>query len=322
MEKISIIIPVYNAEKYIAETIESVLRQTYSNIELLLVDDGSKDDSGKICLKYAASDTRVKYIHKANGGVSSARNRGLIEVTGEYIGFMDADDIAEADMYEIMMTDMHKYRADVVSIGAGIYENEKLTGAFYGTNKLTVMNREEVLVALLSLRVINKGVWSKIFKRELVEGILYDESRSMYEDIYYIFEAFSRANCVVNHDILKYRYMRRENSITTSKFNQKWFDTEYFTSKIKKESCKFGERVYRQAVFYDTLNALTMIKYMQKDSVVKEWSKEYKKLRKTIRENAGCIKYSEWFNKKQLLQLNCIMHTPWLYRWMCLFINK
>lgn len=322
MEKISIIIPVYNAEKYIAETIESVLRQTYSNIELLLVDDGSKDDSGKICLKYAYSDTRVRYIYKANGGVSSARNRGLMEATGQYIGFMDADDIAEPDMYATMIADMHKYGADVVSIGAGIYENGELTGAFYGTNKLTVMNREEALVALFSLRVINKGVWSKVFRRKLVEGILYDESRSMYEDIYYIFEAFSRANCVVNHDVLKYRYMRRENSITTSKFNRKWFDTDYFTRKMKNESRQFGERVYKQAVFYDTLNALTMIKYMQKDNVLKEWTKEYQKLRRTIKENAECIEYNEWFNKKQLLQLRCIMHMPWLYRWMCLFINK
>ena len=322
MEKISIIIPIYNAEKYIDETIESVLKQTYSNIEVILVDDGSRDKSAEICAKYASKDKRVKYIYKENGGVSSARNRGLKEATGQYIGFMDADDIAEPDMYAILIDDMHKYEADIVSIGAGIYENGKQTGAFYGTNELTVMNREEALIALFSLRAINKGVWSKIFRRELVEGILYDESRSMYEDIYYLFEAFSRASRVVNHDILKYRYIRHEESITSSKFNQKWFDTEYFTNKMKNESRQFGTRVYEQAVFYDTLNALTMIKYMQKDGVVSKWKDEYQKLKKKIRENSASIDYCKWFNKKQLLQLRCITYVPWLYRWMCMFINK
>ena len=112
--KLSIIIPIYNVERYLEETINSVLKQTFTDFELILVDDGSTDNSGKICDKYAQKDSRVKVIHKPNGGVSSARNAGVDNATGEFIGFVDSDDIISEVMYEGMINIAEKYGADIV----------------------------------------------------------------------------------------------------------------------------------------------------------------------------------------------------------------
>ncbi len=106
MDKISVIIPVYNVEPYIRKCIDSVINQTYINLEIILVDDGSTDNSGKVCDEYATKDKRVKVLHKRNGGVSSAKNAGLKEVTGKYLGFVDSDDWIEPEMYEILYNDL------------------------------------------------------------------------------------------------------------------------------------------------------------------------------------------------------------------------
>ena len=110
--RISVIVPVYNVEQYLPRCVESILAQTYENLEILLVDDGTKDNSGAICDAYARQDARVKAIHKKNGGLSSARNAGIDASTGEYLSFVDSDDWIEPDMYEKMMALMEKYRGE------------------------------------------------------------------------------------------------------------------------------------------------------------------------------------------------------------------
>ena len=115
--RISVIVPVYNVEQYLPRCVESILAQTYENLEILLVDDGTKDNSGAICDAYARQDARVKAIHKKNGGLSSARNAGIDAATGEYLSFVDSDDWIEPDMYEKMMALMEKYGVRLVCAG-------------------------------------------------------------------------------------------------------------------------------------------------------------------------------------------------------------
>ena len=112
--KISVIIPVYNREKSLKKCLDSVMGQTYKNLEIILVDDGSKDSSGVICDEYAAGDSRIKVIHQQNAGVAAARNAGLAMATGDYIGWVDSDDWIEPDMYECMLDNAQKYEADIV----------------------------------------------------------------------------------------------------------------------------------------------------------------------------------------------------------------
>ena len=114
---ISVIVPVYNAGDYFNHCVDSILNQTYKRIELILVDDGSTDDSRARCDEFAKSDNRIKVIHKANGGAASARNAGLDAATGDYIGFVDADDWIDSDMYEIMLSEIIKYGADAARCG-------------------------------------------------------------------------------------------------------------------------------------------------------------------------------------------------------------
>jgi glycosyltransferase involved in cell wall biosynthesis len=117
MPKLSIIVPIYNKEKYLVECIESVLTQTYSDFELILVNDGSTDSSGEICDRYAVRDSRVKVCHKTNGGVSSARNAGVDVSSGEYLGFVDADDMLVSRMYEVLVANLEQYDADISICG-------------------------------------------------------------------------------------------------------------------------------------------------------------------------------------------------------------
>ena len=112
-ELITVIVPVYNVKDYLQQCVESICGQTYQNLEILLVDDGSTDGSGKICDELAKKDTRIKVIHKPNGGLSDARNAGLDVATGDYIGYVDSDDYIEPDMFEILLTNIEEHQADI-----------------------------------------------------------------------------------------------------------------------------------------------------------------------------------------------------------------
>lgn len=114
MKKISVIVPVYNVEKYLSQCLDSIIHQTYKNLEIILVDDGSTDSSGLICDNYSQKDKRIKIIHKCQGGLSDARNAGLKIATGEYISFIDSDDFIDKNMYSILINNTQKYNSDIV----------------------------------------------------------------------------------------------------------------------------------------------------------------------------------------------------------------
>ena len=135
---ISIIVPVYNAEKYLRETIRSILNQDFCDFELLLINDGSKDKSLEICNEVAQKHPQIRVFNQKNSGVSAARNKGLLEAKGEYIAFVDADDLLEADMLGVLYRCAKEYNADVVSCGAGLVEDGKIVKEEYGTNTLKI----------------------------------------------------------------------------------------------------------------------------------------------------------------------------------------
>lgn len=172
MEKISVIIPIYNAEKMLKESVESVLHQSYKNLEIILVDDGSKDSSGIICDEYKKIDTRIKVIHKQNGGLSSARNAGMDIATGKYLMFIDADDIFEPNSCEVLFKEIESKNADLV-VGNYIhmtYEGEKWENplfdpTIYDNFKLSITDYQK------SFFVMNSVVWNKIFNREFIEKL-------------------------------------------------------------------------------------------------------------------------------------------------------
>lgn len=224
MDKISIIIPVYNASRYLYECMKTVLNQTYSNIEVILVDDGSSDGSGELCDKFSTEDSRIKVIHQKNSGVSAARNAGLKLASGEYIAFIDADDMIHADMYEVMLKKAKEYNADMVATGVTIRNlNGQEQPEYPLRTSIDEMSCEAALEKLLTKR-LNVAVYTKLFKREIINEVKFRNDKRYSEDKFFVFEAILRSRKIIEIPECKYIYVKREDSATTSLISKKNFD--------------------------------------------------------------------------------------------------
>lgn len=172
MDKVTVIIPIYNVEKYLKEAVESVINQTYANVEIILVDDGATDNSGIMCDEFAKKDSRIKVIHKKNGGLSDARNAGLDIATGKYIMFLDSDDFLELDAVEKMYREIKEKDADYV---IGNYINTDEDGQKW---KNVIFDLEKYKPFRLSINdhmnsffIMNSSVCNKIFKKEFIDSL-------------------------------------------------------------------------------------------------------------------------------------------------------
>lgn len=224
---ISIIVPVYNVEKYLDRCMESILQQTYRKLEIILVDDGSTDTSSAMCEAYAKKDSRVRVIHKPNGGLSDARNAGLSIATGSYIGYVDSDDWIEPDMYERMYRACIEQDAQIAVCRYFCeYQDRTMAG---GDGSVVLLSREELLKIYISGHesyVIYNSVWSKLFERKLVEGMVFPKGRNS-EDIMYTTRAFCKARQAVYLDQCFYHYvLDREGSIMNEKQGERMFKDE------------------------------------------------------------------------------------------------
>ena len=204
---ISIIIPVYNGEKYLRPCIDSILNQTYQHWELLLIDDGSPDSSGAICDEYA-SDPRISVVHKENGGQASARNQGVAMAKGEYISFVDCDDWLETDMYESMLQTMQAQQAEIIICGY-TEEYKERQKKVHADGEMVVYEATEAVKLVLQGK-IGSYLWSMLFRREVVQELMPD--LNPYEDHATIFKWISHAHRVVVLHQAFYHYRQLESS--------------------------------------------------------------------------------------------------------------
>lgn len=212
--KISIIVPVYNVEPYLRKCLDSIIHQTYQNLEIILVDDGSPDNCGAICDEYAAGDQRIKVIHKINGGVSSARNAGLEAATGDWIGWVDPDDYIASDMYEYLLEGAQKYGADITVCGrTEVYPDRQVS---IGWGRETVLGREEAIGLLLEDGMLRNYLWDKLWRKELFQDIEFPRGRN-FEDIATIYRLFEKVDMIVCFPQCKYFYLQRMNGIVQSR---------------------------------------------------------------------------------------------------------
>jgi len=223
MDKISIIIPVYNVEPYIRKCLDSVINQTYTNLEIICVNDGSTDGSGKICDKYAEKDSRIKVFHKENGGVSTAKNLGLKKVTGKYIGFVDSDDWIEPDMYEVL----HKSAQEKnVPISIANYYKETDTGSILMVNRTQIpegiISTEDMLLYPLK-RDYYIGFcgyfWNKLFSADIFfrKDLKFNEKINYAEDVLLYTETIIAGKFIgIYIDKPLYHYCQRKSSISHS----------------------------------------------------------------------------------------------------------
>lgn len=227
---ISVIVPVYNVEKYLPQCLNSIINQTYENLEIILINDGSTDNSGNICDEYAKRNSRIKAIHKENGGASSARNIGLDICKGDYIGFVDSDDWIELDMYESLYKYMREKDVDITCFGFSYaYINKNL---YHNSPENFLYSKNpKFMYEIFSNQYYGEMMCNKLFKKFIFDGIRFPENK-MTEDAFIFFDILEKVNGVYISAERKYFYRMRDNSVTHSEFNPKLLDcldlNEYF----------------------------------------------------------------------------------------------
>lgn len=220
---ISIIVPAYNIENYIGRCLESILQQTYNNLEVIVVDDGSTDKTGNLIDQYAVTDQRIIPVHKKNGGVTSARILGIEKASGIYIGFVDGDDYIEPGMYELLLKNALKYNAQISHCGYQMVFPGR-TDFYYGTGRVVEQDNEKGLLDLLEGKFVEPGLWNKLFHKSLFYNLMnekkMDVSIKNTEDLLMNYYLFYETKKSVFVDECLYHYMIRKGSIATSKINE------------------------------------------------------------------------------------------------------
>lgn len=298
---ISVIIPIYNVELYLNKCIESVLNQTYTNLEVILVNDGSTDRSGEICDSYCKIDKRVKVIHQKNGGPALARNRGLRIAKGEYIGFIDSDDYMAEDMYETLLSCMQD-DVDITCCGR-ICVFPKGRREIYYLSKKKKYTQEEALSEVLLVRKISSSVCTKLFRRELFEDILFPVGRGS-EDVPVIYNLTKKARNITHVGKAKYFNCYREDSRSNKEFYFRKIDYLLFKrdmcidiKSVYPELSPQAEAGYIQAAIYIVGN----IRECQNRDKYEYVEKRVKRLLRNMSLRGLRNPYLDWRTKKTLI---------------------
>lgn len=215
---ISVIVPIYNVEQYLSECVDSILNQTYTNLEIILVDDGSTDNSGEMCDEYALKDARIVVLHKKNGGLSDARNAGLSIAKGDYIGFVDSDDYIRNDMYEKLYNLCQKYDVKL----ACARWNFDGKGEFIppeDSNEEIVLSAKELLINIFSKntkRFATISVWDRLYHRSVIDGLLFPKGKNYEDQVYSVKAIINAGKCAYLNQTLYY-YRVRNGSIMQEK---------------------------------------------------------------------------------------------------------
>lgn len=218
---VSIIVPIYNVEKYLDECIESLVNQSYKNLEIILVDDGSPDHSPEICDIWALKDDRIIVIHKENGGLSDARNYGLRKSTGNYITFVDSDDVVSIFFIEKLLKIMIKNKVDICECNYSTIKND--FNDITTTSDIRCYDTRDALEYLFNENIFKHVVWNKMYKREIIEDLEFEKDK-IHEDLFFTYLAFGKSKNIAKISDNLYFYRQRDNSIMSSKFSIKNLD--------------------------------------------------------------------------------------------------
>lgn len=231
-EKVSIIIPVYNIQEYVGRCINSIIHQTYSNIEIIIVDDGSTDNSGSICDEYKMKDNRIRVIHKRNGGLSSARNAGIEIANGELLSFVDGDDWVDEKYIETLVLAIKETDAMIACCACmKVYDEKDAVESPVGD--MIVYSAQSAIENLCYLRVVNCSAWGKVYRKELFYDIRFPVGK-IFEDMAVAYKLFDKAKKITYVSYLGYFYFHRNGSILHSAFNESKLERMYIADDILK----------------------------------------------------------------------------------------
>lgn len=304
MAFLSIIVPVYNKEKHLDRCLQSILNQSFADFELILINDGSTDGSGLKCDEYKNKNQRVVVFHQINEGVSSARNKGLEIATGEYIGFIDADDRIESNMYEVLVTNVLNTSSDI-----SICTMRQPTGrkaAILNPEEVKIFDRNQALSAFLKGE-LDFSANNKIYKKEIAKEIKF-EGR-MFEDVFYTYKAFSlsKKNVFVRNEL--YHYLISENSVSVSKFDQHYLEPVGVTKKIVNS---VPEELKEDAKAFDlimNISLLNLILFAGR----KKHPKEYELAVNNLKSYSDFVKTSKVVKMKHKAAYHIFKSSPAIY---------
>lgn len=293
--KVSIIVPVYNSEYYVGKTIESLMRQTLKEIQIILVDDGSKDNSGKICDEYAAKDERILVVHKVNGGLADARNAGMKVVEGKYIMFLDADDLFEDDSCENMYTVIEKTQSDYV---IGNYQMTDDDGTKWPKPAFDVEKYQEFELDKHDFKksffVMNSTAWNKIYRTQfLIDNDITFKVPSPSEDDYFTSLCYIKASRGFYTPNVMYLYRNVPNSLS-KKCSLKYFKGINYAYKTIYESFNSNDEINYYRYVYAKKNAYLLCQLIDSEEVNHD-------------EKIECLKDFEWyFDLSDELKVNIV----------------
>ena len=282
---ISVIVPVYKVEEYLARCVDSILGQTYRNLEILLVDDGSPDRCGEICEEYAARDTRIRVIHKENGGLSSARNAAIDVAQGEYLGFVDSDDWIEPETYEALLE--MALQENVKLVCGGRYDVSSKTGekkVGLCPPKREVISGEELCGRIFTWDNVDSAAWDKLYHRSLFREIRYPLGK-ICEDIPTTYRIALDAGRVGMLKKPIYNYFHRPGSITMASFSAKNLHAAQHSRAVLADIRQNHPGVAKQAEYFHVLQLGHTLQLMDLagGEVKKEFAPEYRELLRELR---------------------------------------
>ncbi len=298
---ISVIVPVYNVQEYLPRCVDSILAQTYENLEIILVDDGTKDASDKICDEYAARDTRIRVIHKENGGLSSARNAGIDIAKGEYLSFVDSDDWIEPDTYAHMLGVALKYGVKLVC--AGRYDVKSRTGE---KKKGLCPPREEVISGTeLTRRIflwdnVDSAAWDKLYHRSLFREIRYPLGK-ICEDVPTTYRIALDAGKIAMCDKPVYNYFHRPGSITTASVSEKTFHFSEHTASVYADIREKHPELEPEAKYLRVRSLVYNVQSLELagEEAKEKFAEQYRRSRRELRQHIPFILKSPFFSRKE-----------------------
>ena len=279
---LSVIIPVYQVEKYIGQCLDSVLAQTYTNLDIILVDDGGTDSSVDICREYGKKDNRIRIISQENGGLSKARNVGVEHAYADLVTFIDSDDFIHPNMFATMIPYLEEYNLDIISCTST--RKNIVIKEMIGTGKLECYDHRTAVS--MGLRDDNVSAWGKIYKKELLEKVQFPVGR-VFEDLGTLYKIFNECNKVGWLDYQFYHYIKRENSITQRSFRVK---PKYDSLYLNHEKISFAKHQgYHDELNYihgeiikNAISLLTV--FYSNTNMIAEYEQEYKDTKQWLAE--------------------------------------
>lgn len=291
---ISVIIPIYNVEKELNRCVESIINQSYTDLEIILVDDGSPDNCPKICDDWVKKDQRIKIIHKKNGGLSDARNAGYKIASGKYISFIDSDDWVHRDFYRIMLEALLRNQSDIVECAVIRTSNFKIDDILTDTINSHDYNAENALKELIKDGVFHQHVWNKLYKKEVIDDVLFEKSK-LNEDEFWTYQVFGKASQITKIDIPLYYYYQRNTSIMGQNYSLRRLDAV----EAKYNRQLYIENNYPNILDYATTNLYETCIYQGQMSLKYLSNEELKQAKKKLIYYVKKIKH----NKLDLSQL-------------------